>query len=79
MKNKLNNLISQTEFVKSWAAKKALKTKRTETGIDVVGESLDTLDEKKKILKKAADPDTKVDTSKEPKPSGGKSPEVKEP
>jgi len=70
-KKKLNNLISQSDFKKSWEAKKASKTKRTEVGLDIL--------EKKKILKKAASPETKVDSTPEPKGSGNcETPEMKE-
>lgn len=71
MNKKLNNLISQTEFKKSWEAKKASKTKRTEVGLDIL--------EKKKILKKAASPETKVDSTPEPMGIGNcETPEMKE-
>jgi len=41
MKNKLNNLISQEDFISNWKAEQAKKTKRTETGLDILKESLE--------------------------------------
>jgi len=39
MKDKLNNLISFTDFTGSWKADKATKTARTETGLDVLAQT----------------------------------------
>ena len=41
MKSKLNNLISQEDFRSNWKAEQAKKTKRTETGLDILKEGLE--------------------------------------
>ena len=40
MKSKLNNLISQEDFKANWRAEQAKKTKRTETGLDILKEGV---------------------------------------
>ena len=39
MSKELNNLVSYTEFTKSWKAETAKKTARTETGLDVLAQA----------------------------------------
>jgi hypothetical protein len=41
MKSKLNNLISQEDFKSNWRAEQAKKTKRTETGLDILNEGIE--------------------------------------
>ena len=41
MKTKLNNLVGFNDFTDSWKAEQAKKTKRTETGLDVLNEGIE--------------------------------------
>ena len=48
MEKKLNNMLSFSDFEKSWKPEESKKTKRTDVGLDVVKESISE-DEKKEM------------------------------
>jgi len=43
MKNKLENLVNFDDFKSSWKAEQAKKTKRTETGLDILKENVEEI------------------------------------
>jgi len=50
MAKELNNLVSYSEFTKSWKAETAKKTARTETGLDVLAQAGGGVDVDKKSV-----------------------------
>jgi hypothetical protein len=53
-KGKLNNLINYTDFVSNWKARKANKTNKTETALDVLAQTGKGEDvEKKNVVDKS--------------------------
>lgn len=50
MEKKLNNMLSFSDFDKSWKPEESKKTKRTEVGLDIVKEGVDSVTKTAKLL-----------------------------